>query len=233
MPSPGDLPEVGMELGPPASQADSSPAAPGGRRVFTRDQEGGRDRVRSGRWTCAQAHLLAPAGTGGRLNSCLSWGKSGDPVYSQDHSPEHSASSTGADRRGVSGQIREGPTRQRPAGRRAVLRKRPGCWPGKVPGLPGTGSAAGLPAHPGPGPCMARPPHGPGWQGSGRKGGGPHPAVPTQWKEPARLEVVLSLNHVKDLLTPAETGFGLRSFMHGAVWPLPLGSKASYRLNDA
>ena len=145
MPPSGDLPKVGMELGPPASQADSSPAAPGGRRVFTRHQEGGHDRVRSGRWTRAQARLLAPAGTGGRLNSCLSWGKSGDPVYSQDHSPEHSASSTGADRPGVSGQIREGPMRQRPAGRRAVLRKRPGCWLGKAPGLPGTGSPQAFP----------------------------------------------------------------------------------------
>ena len=89
----------------------------------------------SGLWTCAQAcpcSLLQ--GRGSRLNSLLSWGKSGDFVYSQDHSPEHSASSTGADRRGISGQIREGPARQRPAGRGVVPVQRPGRWPGKVPG---------------------------------------------------------------------------------------------------
>ena len=116
----------------------------------------------SGLWTCAQAcpcSLLQ--GRGSRLNSLLSWGKSGDFVYSQDHSPEHSASSTGADRRGISGQIREGPARQRPAGRGVVPVQRPGRWPGKVPGQPGTGSDAGLRAHPGQcGQACAR---GPGW----------------------------------------------------------------------
>ena len=126
----------------------------------------------------------------------------------------------------------------------------PGCAPQEARVLAGEGprpawhrKPAGLPAHPGPGPRMARPPHGSGVVGERAEGRRPPTplalaqqwelAVPTQWKEPARLEVVLSLNHVKDLLTPVETGSGLRSFMDGAVWPLPLGSKASYRLNDA
>ena len=149
---------------------------------------------------CAQAcpcSLLQ--GQGRRLNSLLSWGKSGDLVYSQDHSPEHSASSTGADRRGISGQIREGPARQRLAGHGVVPVQRPGHWPGKVRGQPGTGSDAGLPpvqlsvAGPPPGkvpglpstgsdaglpaPSAARPAPGSGVaQGAGRKTGAPSPA---------------------------------------------------------
>ena len=215
---------------------------------------------------CAQAcpcSLLQ--GQGRRLNSLLSWGKSGDLVYSQDHSPEHSASSTGADRRGISGQIREGPARQRLAGHGVVPVQRPGHWPGKVRGQPGTGSDAGLPpvqlsvaglhrgrsqACPAPEvtqafPLPVRPGlrPGPGWhrERGGRQGPPAPPALAQQWglavqtqgKEPARLEVVLRPNHVKDPLSPAETGSGLRSFMDGAVWRLRLGSKASYRLNDA
>ena len=116
------------------------------------------------------------------------------------------------------------------------------AWPGLHRGrsqacpAPEVTQAFPLPVRPG-----LRP--GPGWhrERGGRQGPPAPPALAQQWglavqtqgKEPARLEVVLRPNHVKDPLSPAETGSGLRSFMDGAVWRLRLGSKASYRLNDA